>query len=120
MAVTDEFIRSFNARDLNAHFATFNFPHVRIANRRVQVFESREELERHPERYDTRGLEIGWLYSRWDARHVIHASPDKVHMAVEHTRYGPDELALSTHSGIYVITRIGGHWGIQARSSTAP
>lgn len=120
MAVTDEFMRAFNARDLKAHFGTFNFPHVRIASGQVRVFQTRAELEQNPERYGSREVESGWHHSRWDSREVIHSSPDKVHLAVQFTRYGADDRALNTYLAVYVITNVGGHWGIQARSSTAP
>ena len=118
--VTDEFMRAFNARDMKAHFATFHFPHVRIASGRVRVFATRAELEAHPEQYGTREIEPGWAHSRWDAREVIHAGSDKVHLAVQFTRCGADGRALNTYRAVYVITRQEGHWGIQARSSFAP
>jgi len=120
MAVTDEFMRAFNARDMKAHFATFNFPHVRLASGRVRVFQTREELEQHPERYGSREVESGWHHSRWDSREVIHSSPDKVHLVVQFTRFGADDQPLHSYLAVYVITRLDGHWGIQARSSTAP
>jgi hypothetical protein len=118
--VTDEFMRAFNARDMKAHFGTFNFPHVRIASGRVRVFQTREELEANPERYGSREVEKGWAHSRWDSREVIHSGPDKVHLAVQFTRYGADGRALNTYLAVYVITKVDGHWGIQARSSSAP
>lgn len=120
MAVTDEFMRAFNARDMKAHFGTFNFPHVRIASGRVRVFQTRAELEANPEQYGSREVESGWAHSRWDSREVIHSAPDKVHLAVQFTRYGADGKALNTYLAVYVITNLDGHWGIQARSSTAP
>jgi hypothetical protein len=120
MQVTDEFMRAFNARDMKAHFATFNFPHVRIASGRVRVFQTQEELAENPERYGSREVEAGWHHSRWDSREVIHSSPDKVHLKVQFTRYGADDRALNTYLAVYVITKLDGRWGIQARSSTAP
>jgi hypothetical protein len=120
MAVTDEFMRAFNARDMKAHFGTFNFPHVRIASGQVRVFQTRAELEQNPERYGSREVESGWHHSRWNSREVIHSSPDKVHLAVQFTRYGADDRVLNTYLAVYVITKLDGHWGIQARSSTAP
>jgi hypothetical protein len=120
MSVTDEFMRAFNARDMRAHFATFNFPHVRIASGKLRVFQTREELETNPEHYGSREVEAGWARSRWDSREVIHAGPDKVHMTVQFTRFAADGAPLNTYLAVYVITRVDGHWGIQARSSFAP
>jgi len=120
LAVTDEFMRAFNARDLRAHFATFHFPHVRIASGRVRVFQTADELDSNPERYGSREVEPGWAHSRWDSREVIHSGADKVHLAVSFTRFGADGRALNTYLAVYVITRVDGRWGIQARSSFAP
>ena len=120
LQVTDEFMRAFNARDMKAHFATFNFPHVRIASGQVRVFATPEELAANPERYGRREVEPGWAHSRWDSRELIHAGPDKVHLAVQFTRYGSDDKPLNTYRAVYVVTRVDGHWGIQARSSFAP
>jgi hypothetical protein len=120
LEVTDEFMRAFNARDMKAHFATFHFPHVRIASGRVRVFSTRAELEANPEQYGRREVEAGWARSAWDSREVIHAGPDKVHLAVQFTRFGADGRALHTYRAIYVITKVDGRWGIQARSSFAP
>jgi hypothetical protein len=120
LQVTDDFMAAFNARDLKAHFATFNFPHVRIASGAVRVFATRAELEGNPERYGTREVEPGWSYSRWDSRELIHAGKDKAHLAVQFTRYASDGRPIHNYQAVYVITRVDGHWGIQARSSFAP
>lgn len=120
LRVTDEFMRAFNARDMKAHFGTFNFPHVRIASGQLRLWQTRAELEENPERYGSREVESGWHHSRWDSREVIHSGPDKVHLKVQFTRYGADDRALNTYLAVYVITNVDGHWGIQARSSFAP
>src|SRR5262244_742156 len=87
LQVTDDFMAAFNACDMKANFATFNFPHVRIASGAVRVFATRADLEANPERYGAREVEPGWAYSRWDSREVIHAGKDKAHLAVQFTRY---------------------------------
>ena len=120
LQVTDDFMAGFNARDMKAHFGSFHFPHVRIASGAVRVFASRAELEANPEQYGRREVEKGWAHSRWDAREVIHAGPDKVHLAVQFTRYGADDRPINTYRAVYVITKQDGRWGIQCRSSFAP
>ena len=120
LEVTDAFMAGFNARDRQAHYDSFNFPHVRIASGRVRVWSTRGELDANPESYGKREVEPGWSESRWDHRRVIHAGPDKVHLDVQFTRYGADGRALNTYQAVYVITCVAGHWGIQARSSSAP
>ena len=120
LQVTDDFMAAFNARDMRRHFATFHFPHVRIASGAVRVFASPGELEANPERYGSREVEKGWARSAWDSREVIHAGEDKVHLAVQFTRYGADDRPINTYRAVYVITLLAGRWGIQCRSSFAP
>ena len=45
---------------------------------------------------------------------------DKVHFDVCFSRYLADGSRYATHQALWVVTRLEGHWGIQARSSFAP
>jgi hypothetical protein len=120
LRVTDAFMASFNAQDWPAHFDTYNFPHIRIAGTEVKVWNSRAEIDAGHAEYGRGRIEHGWARSAWDAREVIHASKDKVHLAVQFTRYDRDGGKLATYQAIYVITCVSGRWGVQARSSYAP
>jgi len=120
MRVSDAFMASFNAQDWPAHFDTYNFPHVRIAGIDVKVWNSRAEIDAGHAEYGKGRIEHGWARSAWDARDVIHASNDKVHLAVQFTRYDQGGAKLARYQAIYVITCVNGHWGVQARSSYAP
>lgn len=62
----------------------------------------------------------GWHHSTLDRADVIHAGPDKVHFDVGFSRYLADGSCYATHQAVWVVTRVDGHWGIQARSSFAP
>jgi len=120
LRVTDAFMESFNAHDWSAHFDTYNFPHIRIAGREVKIWSDRNELFAGHAAYGAGRLESGWSRSAWDARDVIHSSADKVHLAVQFTRYNASGTQLATYQAIYVVTCVEGHWGIQLRSSFAP
>jgi hypothetical protein len=117
LKVLDDFLAGFNAKDIRKFEATYNFPHVRLAAGRVTVLDgpsNRQEV--------FTGLEqsIGWDYSRYDERKIIHCGPDKVHFAVRVTRYRKDGTPIQTFDSLYVVTRQNGKWGIQMRSSYAP
>jgi hypothetical protein len=118
LRVLDEFIAAFNQRDGDAFAATLNYPHVRIASGTVTVVASPED---HTRTYRARAglIEPEWDHSAWDSREVIHSSDDKVHLAVRFTRYDKSGNALNTYDAVYVVTCVDGHWGIQARSSSA-
>lgn len=117
MQLQDEFMTAFNARDVKAWEATFNFPSVRLASGRVLVmdkagFHRRDVFERL--------ASAGWHHSAWDHRKIINSSEDKVHIDTRFTRYREDGSKIGVYDSIYVVTRQDGHWGVQARSSTAP
>jgi hypothetical protein len=116
MACLDDFMAAFNARDLAAWEATFNFPSVRLASNTLTVIEAGFH---RPEMFE-RGALSDWDHSAWDRRDVIHAGPDKVHVDTRFTRYRADGSVIGGFDSIYVITRENGHWGVKARSSFAP
>ena len=116
MRLLDEFMAAFNARDLKAYAATFNYPSVRIASGRVIVLDGPNS---HPVGMFDWLAAQGWHHSAWDHRKVIHASEDKVHFDTRFTRYREDGSKVGTYDSLYVITKQAGHWGVQARSSFA-
>lgn len=116
MKCLDDFMTAFNARDVKAFEATFNFPSIRIASGKVAIIEPGYH---HPGMFD-KGALVDWDHSAWERREVVHAGPDKVHFDTRFTRYRKDGSVIGGFDSMYVVTRIDGHWGIQARSSFAP
>ncbi|MBX3484677.1 hypothetical protein [Phenylobacterium sp.] len=112
----DAFMKAFNARDLQAFEATFNFPHVRFASGTVTIINPGYHK---PEMFG-RGALTDWDHSAWDRRDVIHAGADKVHIDTRFSRYRKDNSLIGGFDSIYIVTRLDGRWGIQGRSSFAP
>lgn len=112
----DAFMTAFNARDLAAFEATFNFPHVRFASGTVTVINPGFHK---PEMFE-RGALAEWDHSAWQRRDVIHAGADKVHIDTRFARYRKDGSVLGAFDSIYIVTKLDGRWGIQGRSSFAP
>jgi len=96
----DDFMAAFNARDLAAWEATFNFPSVRLASNTLVVIEAGYH---RPEMFG-RGALAEWDHSGWDRRKVIHAGPDKVHFDTRFTRYRNDGTIIGGFDSIYVVT----------------
>lgn len=117
MQLLDEFMAAFNARDLKAYAATFNYPSVRIASGRVVVIQGPDS--HRSDMFDWLAAR-GWHHSAWDHRNIIHSSEDKVHFDTRFTRYREDGSKLGTYDSLYVVTKQDDHWGVQARSSFAP
>jgi hypothetical protein len=114
--VLDRFMAAFNARDIAAFEATFNFPSIRLASGQLVTLNAGDM---QPERFTTGAL-ADWDHSAWDRREVIHAGPDKVHIDTRFTRYRKDGSAIGGFDSVYVITREAGRWGVKIRSSYAP
>ena len=118
MQTLDRFMESFNARDAKAWAATLNFPHVRFASGTVQVYQSAIEFLDRPV-FETLS-DSGWDHSHWISRQVVLASSDKVHINTVFQRFNANNQPIGTYESLYIVTRVNGHWGIQARSSLAP
>lgn len=116
MAALDRFMAALNARDEAALNDALNFPHVRLASGRVTMWNA-------PGSYQIADFLAragdGWHESRWDERTVIDASPDKVHLAVQFSRWRADGTLIGRYRSIWIVTRVDGKWGVQARSSFA-
>lgn len=117
LAPLDAFMAALNAGDEAGVNAAFHFPHVRIAGGTVTVFPD-------PGDYRLEGFLAragdGWAESRWNRRRPVHVAADKVHFDVRFSRHRADGSLIAAFDSLWVVPRIGGRWGIQARSSFAP
>ena len=116
LAVLDRFMTALNAGDQLALAATLHFPHYRLAQGRLQVWD-------RPEDYTLDGFRSragsDWARSAWDFRTVTGAGPDKVHLDVQFTRYRADGSVLGRFRSLWVVACLDGRWGAQLRSSFA-
>jgi hypothetical protein len=115
--VLDDFMVSFNARDLKAHYDTYQFPHYRLASGTLTTLEK-------PNLSDStiflkKLIQAGWHHTQWDHRNIIQASHDKVHVDTQFTRYRADGSKIKTYESLYVLTYENNRWGIKMRSSFA-
>ena len=113
----DDFMAAFNARDLAAWEAAFNFPSVRLASSQLVII---DKPGWHPPDTFTRGALKEWHHSAWEKREVLHAGADKVHFDTRFVRYRADGTVIGHFDSIYVVTNENGHWGVKIRSSFAP
>lgn len=118
MAALDEFMITFNARDSQLWARSLNYPHVRFASGTVTVWESAEKFAQTDS--FNRLAAIGWDHSHWLSRNVVLVSPAKVHIATKFQRFNEKNESIGTYESLYIVTKVDGHWGTQARSSLAP
>lgn len=118
MAALDEFMATFNSKNMQAWAASLNYPHVRFASGGVTVWQNAEEFA------SARTFEllasIGWDHSHWLTREVTMASANKVHISTVFQRFNDQNQPIAKYQSLYLVTLVDGHWGTQARSSLAP
>lgn len=118
MQTLDAFMLAFNNRDMAAWAKTLNYPHVRFASGGVTVWDDGSTFS---ERAPFAALaKTGWDHSHWMQRNVVLASPRKVHLATVFQRFNANNEVIGTYESLYIVTKVKGRWGIQARSSLAP
>lgn len=113
----EDFMTAWNARDVEAFAATFNYPSVRIAGGKIRILEGPES---HLEDLFERMAAAGWHHSEWLRRNILHSSDDKVHFDTRFGRYSEDGSRIGEYDSIYIVNKQNGHWGVQGRSSFAP
>jgi len=62
----------------------------------------------------------GWHHSEMDALEAVQSSDDKVHFLIEFSRYRSDGYRYAHYKGLWILSRVDGRWGIQARSIFPP
>jgi len=115
IAVLDDHIKALNARDENALVATLHFPHYRLSDGRMKVWERPGSYLK--DFYARAGAD--WHHSAWDFRIVIAVGPDKVHLDVQFTRYRADSSVIGSYRSLWIVSKLDGRWAAQCRSSFA-
>lgn len=115
--VLDEYLTTFNTKNLKAWEDTYHFPHYRLASGKMSVLE-RAGLRDSASVFGPL-QKANWDYSKWDHRNIVQASPDKVHIDTRFTRYRKDGNKVASYESLYVLTKESGRWGVKLRSSFA-
>ena len=116
----DRYLAAWNAQDAGAFAATLHYPHARQAPG-APGSRSWQGAEEYAAGMDFGPLIArGWVRSYWDARTVVQAGSDKVHVAARARRVDAAGRTIQTVQTLYVITEHDGRWGVQARFSAGP
>ena len=112
-----EFVNAFNAQDHERIARSMNYPHIRLAGGRFQTIEDAAQFAAQSIRYEPMLRAEGWVTSKLANAEVIHATPDKVHLALEMLRLDKNGETYNSFQTFWIATLQDGHWGIQFRSS---
>ncbi len=117
MAVLDEFIRSFSAKDPVAHAAPYHVPHYRLARGEMNSWETEVDVvQSHVEAFKILP-DTGWDRSIWIDRQIVTLTETKVHVATRFRRLREDGSEIGTYDSLYILIFQDGRWGIKMRSS---
>ncbi len=123
------FFENFNAKDPTGWAGAMSYPHVRVSAAAPGARPSQPGprtaagVYPDPDAYAAmaadagwRRFEVtGWVRTQGITPRVVHSSADKVHLAGGWTRYRADDSEIISNRVLYVMTRTGDGWGIQAR-----
>ena len=120
VSAANAYMEAFNSRDSSKCHESLNFPHVRLgmANQKIRIMESPSQTP--PINFEWFVNVYKWNHSCWDYRKVMQSNPNKVHLAIQFSRYRSDGTKIGIFPSFWVITKQEGHWGIKMRSSFAP
>lgn len=114
------YMRSFNAQDPVRWADTMLFPHIRVSSGSVVVHASKQEFVQQMD-FAAFSRRNNWRRSAWDSIDVVQVGANKVHMAVQFSRYDAQQQPIASFESLYVLQKdSAGRWGIRARSSFAP
>lgn len=119
IALVEEYLRAFNARDEEAWTATFHYPHIRIAGDRVDEWPTAEAYEEQFD-FDRFSEQFNWHHSTWDSIEPVQVGRNAVNLALVFSRWDEEGRKLATFETYYLVTLEEGRWGVRARSSFAP
>ncbi|GAA2251269.1 hypothetical protein GCM10010232_44080 [Streptomyces amakusaensis] len=115
----DAFLDALNSRSVPDWARTLHYPHLRVSDGEVTVWETEEEYAERSEPEVARLLASGWDRSGWESVELIQRSADQVHAQVRFARYDREGVSLGSFESLYVLTRREGRWGVLARIAFA-
>lgn len=116
----ENFMAYLNSEDNAGLYDTIHIPHVRISGNGVRIYNNFQELrENYLQDFRDRAGD-SWHHTVLDSTEILHSSASKVHVYIQWTRYDAMDLLLATHKALWILTKVDGRWGVQARSSFAP
>lgn len=118
LATLDRFMAALNRYDATAMDSEMHFPHVRLAEGKVAIYET--SGTNPMDLFDRLRLADHWKFSEWGRRDLIQFTETKAHYALDYTRYRDDGTVIGVYESLYVLTKVGAKWGILARSSFGP
>ncbi len=114
--VMEQHVAALNARDEQALADTLHFPHYRLSDNGLKVWEDSSTY--FSDFYARAGKD--WHHTMLKQTSIVAASAEKVHLDVWFDRCREDDSVISSFRSLWVIAKLDGRWAAQLRSSFAP
>jgi hypothetical protein len=114
-ALIESMVDAYNRRDLQRLRTSCNYPLVRLDRLDWSEFHEAAELS-----VDFAGIKDPTSWDHSAVRYLEVLTPqadDKVVVSLTVARYGADGAELEPEDTVYLVTRDGDHWGVQASST---
>jgi len=98
------FVDAFNRVDVPAIASALNFPHIRLNQGKLNIFETREDFIARTANLKASLATEGWHHTTLESVDVIHAAPEKVHMTIEFTRCRADDSVYTRFQTLWIAT----------------
>jgi hypothetical protein len=113
--VIEAYFPLFSRRDAKGLLRVVNFPHIRVTGSHTAIIPSAKEWTGDPT-----PLEDFWHHSALDSLTFVQSDAQKVHALVIFSRFRADGQRYVSYPTLWIVTKVGGQWGIQVRSTFAP
>src|SRR5262245_28559668 len=111
-AALDGFVQAWNSHDISALARSVHYPHVRIADRQVEMWNAADEFIAGTEA----GRQRTWYQLRVDQVRPVQVTANGVNLAISFSRLARDGSMMSKDDGLFLVILRDGVWKIQARS----
>jgi hypothetical protein len=112
-AAVDAYFRAWNSHDPNALAAALHFPHVRMGDDALELWNSAAEFAAGSEA----GRQRTWYQTRLDQAEVVQASADGVNVAITYSRLDRAGQVFSKYEAVVLVVRRDNAWRVQAIST---
>ena len=113
LAAVAAFFKAWNAHDPKVLAASLHYPHVRLADGLVEVWNTEKDYLAGPEP----GRQRTWYETRVDQTRVVQVTENGVNITASFSRIGRDKQVLAKDEGLFLAVLRGGVWKVQARST---
>lgn len=109
----DQFVQAWNAHEIEQVARVIHYPHVRIADQQVEMWDTANEFIGGTEA----GRQRTWYQLRVDEVRPVQVTANGVNLVLSFSRLARDGRVMSKDEGLFLVTLRDGVWKIQARST---